>query len=856
LGGLTIESKLIYDREMTTLSFRPVEIQFNELVFRKNHGSGHAPLKGNFLAEVHLNLATHKVIASDFHLLLQNILEMRGGLDLDVMEKLRLAFRDLDGHLMPEKVEPFMPDSVRKRMAPFKVTGPVGIRGDVSILRKEEGEALDLDVEVQLKGNAISYATPLLFSQASVTGTLHAKGEIPNLQSSIKISCDPISFHSEWVDFSEGSLDFSVEGENSVFQFQNVTLSLPEARVRAGKNDVPLEAVRVELQAGTVNLEEGVFNVPEVRLQTSLLKNLILSVKRDEHETALAVQGKDVHLLESAYPLRWIGPEWHFSGQDSLQAGLTLKDNGEWKASSKIDLEGFRFQNASLDGAGENISMALSLEAGGQLERPSASWKTSLQVAKGEILFGRFYLDLEKNGFALTGNGGYDYAQKLFHLSALELWLKDLLALNAQGTLSHSSNSPDSTLEVNILKTEAKPLFRHFLLEPFRQEKPFLSTLDVQGSISVDLELRSHRGDLTVKGRCRWDQGSVESLDKTFSVNDVHLDLPLWLRVYGMGEKAASLVKSKDRSPRRRRMVREETIKGNLSIRSATFPTLPTQSFMFHLEARPNQLSWPTSTLLKVPGGEIQLGPFALTDPLSPSFSLKTSLIINHVQLDPILTKAWNRPARGSVHGKLDPVEISGDEITSKGKIEADFFGGTMSITNPGVYGIFSSTPAIYLDARWKGVLLGELTKGTPFGKVEGVLDGHVKGLEVAEGEPQKFDLLMETVPQEGIPQTISTKAVDNITQIGGGQGALTGLFASIFKEFPYEKIGIHATLENDLFRINGTIKEDGKEYFVKRGGFSGVNIVNQNPENVISFKDMVKRIKRVATSGREPIVE
>jgi len=78
----------------------------------------------------------------------------------------------------------------------------------------------------------------------------------------------------------------------------------------------------------------------------------------------------------------------------------------------------------------------------------------------------------------------------------------------------------------------------------------------------------------------------------------------------------------------------------------------------------------------------------------------------------------------------------------------------------------------------------------------------------------------------------------------------LAGTFASLFKKFPYEKIGIRADLENDLFTINGTIEEDGTEYLVKRGGFSGVNVVNQNENNRIGFKDMVKRIKRISQSG------
>ncbi|MBN1102009.1 MAG: hypothetical protein JXL84_01205, partial [Deltaproteobacteria bacterium] len=74
--------------------------------------------------------------------------------------------------------------------------------------------------------------------------------------------------------------------------------------------------------------------------------------------------------------------------------------------------------------------------------------------------------------------------------------------------------------------------------------------------------------------------------------------------------------------------------------------------------------------------------------------------------------------------------------------------------------------------------------------------------------------------------------------------------------EFPYRKIGVRASLENDVFKINGTIREDGMEYIVKRGGFSGVNVVNQNPDNRIRFKDMVKRIRRVGSSGSGPLVQ
>jgi hypothetical protein len=68
--------------------------------------------------------------------------------------------------------------------------------------------------------------------------------------------------------------------------------------------------------------------------------------------------------------------------------------------------------------------------------------------------------------------------------------------------------------------------------------------------------------------------------------------------------------------------------------------------------------------------------------------------------------------------------------------------------------------------------------------------------------------------------------------------------------------MGVRSSLENDVFRINGTIKEGGTEYLVKRRGLSGVNVVNLNPDNRASFKDMVKRIRRIQSSRRGPVIQ
>ncbi len=68
----------------------------------------------------------------------------------------------------------------------------------------------------------------------------------------------------------------------------------------------------------------------------------------------------------------------------------------------------------------------------------------------------------------------------------------------------------------------------------------------------------------------------------------------------------------------------------------------------------------------------------------------------------------------------------------------------------------------------------------------------------------------------------------------------------SLFKTFSYSELGIACYLNNDFFTIRGTVVEDGTEYLLKRGIFGGINIINQNPKNRISWNDMLRRMERI----------
>jgi hypothetical protein len=254
----------------------------------------------------------------------------------------------------------------------------------------------------------------------------------------------------------------------------------------------------------------------------------------------------------------------------------------------------------------------------------------------------------------------------------------------------------------------------------------------------------------------------------------------------------------------------------------------------------------------------VEIGPLVWEFMGMSSSSLQTSLSLEGLDLQPLLSRFWSKPVEGSLSGQLDPVRLEGGMLTSRGQMRGRVFGGEVVVTSLGAEGILTGSPVLTLDAHWEGLSLSELTGDTSFGKIQGLVSGHIRNLEIAHAQPQRFELLAETVQKKGVPQTISVTAVDSITKIGSGQSpfiGVAGAFSSLFREFPYEKIGVRASLGNDVFTINGTIKEDGVEYLVKKGGFSGVNVINQNPDNRISFNDMVKRIRRVGPSESGPLV-
>ncbi len=638
---------------------------------------------------------------------------------------------------------------------------------------------------------------------------------------------------------TEGIFDLP-ERRLNAHRFHLTIRDLLELTGRLKAHFHPQNPMGIEILIDEIGVYKKSSLTPEKRIETLRPGNLMFKFGLEREQIVVKIKGHETHLIRSALAFNMLPSDWQLSLLDSFELTAVRKQKGSWYLTSKLDFQGMNFQNADSTYAGENVSVHA--EAEGKLDPATLQiiGNAALKIDKGEILYDRFYMDVNKNPLSSSFKGSYNVSRKSLQLSGLTLGLKNILALDISGIFVHREGDEKLQLGLHIPETSPKPAFLHFVLDPFKTEKPFLKALEIDGKISADLNLTRNGKNWEVSGHCIWHNGKISMDDKGLSFEGIDLDLPVWYQTL------------KTELP-------GDTIRGSLSITSVVLPFFPEQSITLNLDAGPNSMFVKSPTKLKVPGGTVTLGSVAGRDIFSPGISVDTSLAITVVEIKPLVSKILQHPVQGTIIGRLDPMLLKHNTLKTTGVIITKAFDGEIVLSDLGASRIFTSFPVYKLSALLTHLNLEKITTGTAFGKIEGILEGHANGIEIAYGQPQKFDLLLETVPEEGVRQIISLKAVDNIAQIGGGASPFRGLagsFTVLFKEFPYTKIGVKASLENDVFRVNGTTKKGDKEYLVERGRFSGVNIVNQNPDNRIRFKDMVKRIKRVTAKGGGPVIK
>ena len=114
-------------------------------------------------------------------------------------------------------------------------------------------------------------------------------------------------------------------------------------------------------------------------------------------------------------------------------------------------------------------------------------------------------------------------------------------------------------------------------------------------------------------------------------------------------------------------------------------------------------------------------------------------LEFDEIKLQPLLSKIWMRPLSGALTGTLNPIRYKNHAVTTRGELKAEVFEGKIILSDLGASGIFTSAPVFRLNVKLEDLLLSQMTTDTAFGKIEGVLKGHLRDFEIAYGQPPEI---------------------------------------------------------------------------------------------------------------------
>lgn len=206
--------------------------------------------------------------------------------------------------------------------------------------------------------------------------------------------------------------------------------------------------------------------------------------------------------------------------------------------------------------------------------------------------------------------------------------------------------------------------------------------------------------------------------------------------------------------------------------------------------------------------------------------AVKMDAEIEPISLLPI-SQALNWPQlAGQISGQLPGMVKSGHVIAFDGTLHLSVFDGSIRFQNLSMERLFGVAPVIAADVDINLLDLALLTQTYDFGLITGRLSGFIDHLRITNWKVDRMDATVYSVKTENSDQTISQKAIENISAIGGIKGAISRTFLRFFEEFKYKKIKLSCKLHNSVCQIGGIDNQDGRFTIVEGGGLPKINIV------------------------------
>jgi len=206
-------------------------------------------------------------------------------------------------------------------------------------------------------------------------------------------------------------------------------------------------------------------------------------------------------------------------------------------------------------------------------------------------------------------------------------------------------------------------------------------------------------------------------------------------------------------------------------------------------------------------------------------------------------------PLAGKLSGAIPGVTHEGKRYTLDGELVFNAFDGRFVVKHLVLDDILGAYPIIRADVDAE-LDLRLLTKTFDIGAITGRLAGYIRDFVMEDGVVTGFKAKFATPEDDDSDHSISQRAVDNITNLGGSgmAGALSRSFLRFFDTFSYDRLGISCYLHDGVCEMGGVEDSENGYYIVKGAGIPRIDIKGFNGS--VDWQTLIEELKLAIDSN------
>ncbi|MDX1697646.1 MAG: hypothetical protein R3308_05130, partial [Thiohalobacterales bacterium] len=425
----------------------------------------------------------------------------------------------------------------------------------------------------------------------------------------------------------------------------------------------------------------------------------------------------------------------------------------------------------------------------GKLRARRAGWElsTALEARRGAVYIDPVYVEVTDQPIEASTTLTWNPSRRTLSLHAFEYRHPGSLHLDGTGSLALRATNPLRQLDLRVHEARLPSAYEHYL-------QPWLT-----GTLAGNMETAGELAGSLAMADGALQRASLEVRTLTLSQTD---------GLFGFDNLQGALDWSNTAMPEY----------STLAWDAGHVYRVALGASQLELESTGNAVQLMRAVRIPVLDGMLDIDSFSLDYASDRTLRWAIDGILTPVSMRE-LTRALEWPEfGGKLSGVIPAVSYADGELSVGGVLLVRVFDGVVTLRDLRLSQPFGLVPRLEVNATIDNIDLETLTGTFSFGRIEGRLDGRVDGLLLESWRPVAFDAEFVTPADDRSRHRISQKAVDNISNIGGGGvgGALSRTFLGFFEEFPYARLGIRCRLRNGVCDMGGVEPAENGYYLVK----------------------------------------